>query len=242
MAPTFDTHLSMLNGVPLHSIEPEGRFAHQGVSLRTCNSNPFDFVEQLQQLLPHAGKIKALAVGKWAEDLYDLDPFEIVEELVENADALTSLESVFIADLIHSECPLEEIEQADLSPLLRAFPKLKNLTVRGTNGLSLHDVDHQGLESLTIQSHGLDATLVRQLGRVRLPSLCQLELWLGGADTGATYTPDDFEPLLKGTGTPKLKALTLREVGPVDAMRALTEHAPLAAWCNISVHSLGDEA
>jgi len=188
---------------------------------------------------PGVEKVKGLIVGNWGEVASGDGPEPIVEALVGARTRLTSIEALFIADLVSEESEISWIHQGDLSPLLSAYPALKVLGIRGANGLSLGRLDHPKLERLVIESGGLGRGVVQQIMSAQLPSLTHLELWLGDDGYGADTSPEDFAPLLDGSLFPKLQTLGLRNCHYADALAKVVATAPILSRISTLDLSLG---
>jgi hypothetical protein len=168
----------------------------------------------------------ALVVGEWGS-AYDL-PFP-VDLLVRNAARLPRLRALFAGELTFEQCEISWINQADLTPLLEAFPALERLWVRGSEGLRLTPMRHEGLRELVLQSGGLPAEVVRAVGAFDLPRLTHLELWLGVDNYGGDARADDLAPILTGRALPALTSLGLRNAEIADEVAAAVAAAPVVA-------------
>lgn len=191
-------------------------------------------------------RIVALVIGDWG--LYD-DPevssVGVRDALIEHAAAFPALRSLFFGDLTYEEAEISWIQQDDLAPLVAAYPRLTELTVRGTGDgggfpdastLALRVPEHTGLRSLTLQSGGLPGGLVRQVLSSGLPNLEHLELWLGIDQYGGDATPEDFAPLLSGDVFPHLRHLGLRNAQDTGLwLRALVEAPVLARLTTVDL-------
>ncbi|WDZ91856.1 STM4015 family protein [Nocardiopsis sp. HUAS JQ3] len=159
------------------------------------------------------GQLTALVIGEWGY-ASDGGLYQAADLLVEHADALPNLRSVFFGDITFDECELSWISQPDLGPLVAAFPRLEELTVKGADGmegrLGLHVSSHASLRSLTLRSGGLPGRVVREVASSGLPALEHLELWLGMEEYGGSASPQDLAPVLSGEAFPRLKYLGVR--------------------------------
>ena len=167
-----------------------------------------------------------LVIGAWAgEELYDTEA--PVEELCAEASKLPDLRALFLGDIIAEENEISWIQQADVSPLLAAFPKLELLRVRGGSGLAFTENRHANLRGLAFETGGMDASVVQSVANADLPNLEYLELWLGSEHYGATGTVEDLQPLLNGEQFPKLRYLGLRNCHFVDDIANVIANSPL---------------
>ena len=95
--------------------------------------------EKLTSLLQDskASKLEALVIGEWGETCEN-DSSEIVNALVDAKDKLSNIKAIFIGDIESAECEISWIRQSDISPILRAYPQLEILQVRGGEGLQFN--------------------------------------------------------------------------------------------------------
>ncbi|WP_329138984.1 STM4015 family protein [Streptomyces sp. NBC_01476] len=182
--------------------------------------------------------VRALIIGPWGE-VYDNDSGDVVEQLVAARDRLTGLQAVFIGDLEMEEAEISWIEQSDVTPLLTAFPGLREFGVRGGTGLRFPPVRHEGLRTLVFQTGGLPAQVVRGVAASELPALEHLELWLGVESYGGDATVDDLAPILAGGRFPALRHLALRNSEIQDEIAAAVASAPVVAQVTSLDLSLG---
>ncbi len=156
-----------------------------------------------------AKDVKELIIGVWFTE-FDDDSSEAIQLLVENKDKLPSLEALMIGDITYEENEVSWIEQSDINAVFGAFPNLKNLHVRGGNGLELGKVAHQNLETLMIETGGLDKSVIHQIAKADLPKLNHLELWLGDENYGWNGDISDIKLLYKKDLFPNLTYLGLK--------------------------------
>jgi hypothetical protein len=187
---------------------------------------------------PRAGEIEALVIGAWDFESSH-DSREIVEALVSARGKLRRLSAVFLGDITFEEQEISWIQQSDVSPILRAFPELEELRVRGGTGLALERPDHARLRKLVIETGGLPAEVVRSVAKADLPALRHLELWLGSESYGADATPADVAPILGGALLPSLRYLGLRDSEIADDLAAAVATAPILSRVRVLDLSLG---
>ncbi|MGW5421157.1 STM4015 family protein [Streptomyces sp. NPDC003943] len=173
-------------------------------------------------------RVRAIVVGGW-DEAYDTSSAAIVEALAGAKDRLPALEAVFLGDMLSEDCEISWIMQSDVTPLLAAYPGLHTLAVRGASGLEFPPLRHEGLRRLVLQTGGLPASVVRDIGACDLPALEHLELWLGRDDYGNDTTPADLEPILAGTRLPALRYLGLRNSDTQDDVAAAVASAPVVS-------------
>ncbi|MFE4176783.1 STM4015 family protein [Streptomyces sp. NPDC056909] len=187
-------------------------------------------------------RVGALIIGSWS-DAYDSGPEPVIEALVAARDRLPALRALFLADIIGEECEISWINQGLVTPLLDAFPELVEFGVRGGQELRFPAVRHERLRSLTIETGGLNADVVRGVGASELPALEHLDLWLGVSDYGATTEVADLAPILAGSRFPRLRHLAVRNSEIQDEIAIALAGAPVVAALEIldlSMGTLGD--
>lgn len=182
---------------------------------------------------------RALVIGPWAEEMYDNTSAGMVERLVTNKNRLPNLVGLFLGDIILEEFEISWIHQSDVGPLLKAFPKLQLLRVRGGQTLEINHAHHDGLRALAIEAGGLGSDVLKSILSGNLPNLEYLELWLGTEEYGGTCTVEDLQPLLKGTKFPKLRYLGLRNCQFADDVASVVVNAPVVQRIEVLDMSLG---
>ena len=120
----------------------------------------------------------------------------------------------------YEECEVSWIEQGDYSNLLKALPNLKSLTIKGSNELSLGNIDHNNLEELEIICGGLPTSVIKQIASARLPKLKKLNLYFGVEDYGFDGTSDDIASILKAD---YIKNLTYLGLGDSEIQDEIVE-------------------
>jgi hypothetical protein len=187
-------------------------------------------------------KVRSLVVGSWSEP-FESGPDEVIEALVGASGQLTALRSLFIGDIESEECEISWITQGEVSPLLDSFPGLREFRLRGGQSLGFPAVRHEGLRSLTVETGGLGADVVRGVGESHLPALEHLDLWLGVSEYGGNAELADLAPFLSGASFPKLRYLALRNSEMQDEIAAAMAGAPVVAnleVLDLSMGTLGD--
>jgi len=190
---------------------------------------------------PEAANLEAIVFGMWGE--HDAEPTDFIELLITSSSRLPALKALFIGDIVSEENEISWIANGDLSGLWPAFPGLKELRVRGGNGLVLGKMDLPELTSLIIESGGLAREVVADALAAKLPSLTHLELWLGEENYGATSDAQQFEGLAL-PNMPALKTLALRDCDYADQLAAVIAKAPVLSRLDrldLSLGTLGDE-
>lgn len=198
------------------------------IEMEDFEAAPEEFEAAFERLLARSGPAgpTALIVGEWGSAYETAFPADL---LVRNAARLGGLRALFIAEMSSEQCEISWINQGDITPLLRAFPALERLWVRGAQGLELTPLRHEGLRELVIQSGGLPAEVIRAIGASDLPHLTHLELWLGVEQYGGDARADDLAPILAGRSLPALTHLGLRNAEIADEVAAAVAAAPVVA-------------
>ncbi|MEU3477988.1 STM4015 family protein [Streptomyces sp. NPDC033754] len=173
-------------------------------------------------------RVRAVVVGGWDEP-YETSSAFVVEALIAARDRLTGLRAVFLGDMTGEDCEISWIVQSDVTPLLAAYPALREFGVRGGTGLAFPAIRHDGLQSLVVETGGLPAEVVRGIAGSELPALESLELWLGTDEYGGDSTTEDLAPVLAGTGFPALRHLGLCNSVIQDEVAAAVAGAPVVA-------------
>lgn len=179
-----------------------------------------------------------LIFGYWGAG-YETSSAGPVEMLVGAAAHFPRLKALFLGDIIMEEDEISWITQSDVTPLLRAYPGLERLDVRGGNGLELSPLSSSALKVLRIESGGLPAPVVRAIGASHLPSLQTLELWLGIQHYGGNTTVADLAGILSGERLPALRRLGLMDSEIEDEICSAVATAPVIARLSEIALSMG---
>ncbi|MFJ1745906.1 STM4015 family protein [Streptomyces sp. NPDC088116] len=182
-------------------------------------------------------KVRALVLGHGLHYMPD-------DKLIELSDRLTGLEALFLSDLEDEEEMISTMYQSDLAPLLEAFPGLRELAVRGGEGLDFPVTGHAGLRSLRVESGGMPPGAAERIAAADLPSLERLELWLGDDNYGGGTTVEQLAPLLAGERKPALRHLGLQNSPIQDELAAAVASAPVVprlTSLSLSMGTLSDE-
>ncbi|QKV97977.1 STM4015 family protein [Streptomyces sp. NA02950] len=167
-------------------------------------------------------------------------PERPVELLLDHRSRLTGLEAVFLGDVVEqADRGISWLHQTDLTPVLRAYPRLRDLGVRGGFGLDFPVMRHDGLRSLRFESDGLPPEVVERVIAADLPQLERLEMWLGANDNLGTPTVEHIAPLLAGDRFPALRHLGLQNSPLQDEIAAAVAAAPLVAQLTSLSLSMG---
>ncbi|MBG0829856.1 STM4015 family protein [Planomonospora sp. ID67723] len=221
-------------GLPLaetsHSQQPSAAEAAWTVGAWEFQDVGGDFAANLARFVEHVDstQVRALIVSGW-EQPYRESADHVVAALVENAAAFPALRAIFLGDMPSERCEISWIKQADVTPLLEAFPLLERLEIRGGSGLRLRPVRHEALKVLRFESGGLPAGVVRAVGESEFPALEHLELWLGVSQYGGDATVADLAGILSGERLPALRRLGLQDSEIQDEIAAAVASAPIVA-------------
>ena len=198
-------------------------FSGTAVRLRCAYDTDHTLQSALSALLAQPGieQLEALIFGLWMEggESYDVTPNPAIELLVAQKDKLPNLKALFVGDIVSEENEISWIGQGDMSPLWAAFPTLEHFRARGGNGLRLGKIVHQALNTLIIETGGMDNSVVHEIMESQAP-LRHLELWLGEDGYGDTTRLSDFDPLFEGEVFPDLKSLALNNSTYQDDLAA----------------------
>jgi hypothetical protein len=230
---TIGHHITAFAGRPIVAFPLEGDLPDDPGQVAWRIEDPeYDGGEEFERRLTGlaeqewAGQITALVIGAWGS-AYDSAP--PVDKLVAVASRLTSLDALFLGEMTFEECEISWINHSEVTPLLEAYPRLQTLTIRGSEGLSLKSVRHESLRSLTFQSGGLPADIIRSVADCDLPQLQHLELWMGTENYGGDATVEDLAPILAGSRFPALTSLGLRNAEIADMIATALASAPVVA-------------
>ncbi|OMI41352.1 STM4015 family protein [Streptomyces sparsogenes] len=235
----YAAHLTELHGLPAFDFpapgakeqlpEPEAvawRISHDPYAGEEEKS----FAERFQRFLDtvDTSRVRALIFGIWGES-YGCDSSTVIEPLVAAKDRLAALEALFIGDIEAEEAEISWIEQSDVTPVLHAFPGLRELGIRGGTKLAFPAVRHEHLRTLRFETGGLPGRVVRGVGESELPALERLEMWLGVEEYGGDATVADLGGLLAGSRFPALRHLGLQNSEIQDEIAAAVATAPVVA-------------
>jgi hypothetical protein len=196
---------------------------------------------------PNLENVTMLTVGAW-QRLMEVDQgFEVaVAAIVSAREKFPNLTALFIGDVDSEECEVSWMRQADLSPLLLAYPNLEHLTARGGDDqgqglLSFGQLHHAHLKSLAIETGGLRSAVLDEIRHAELPNLEHLELYFGTERYGGTITLEELRSFLYiiPTKFPKITYLGLRDCEFADDLAvAITENGGIAVLQQLSVLDL----
>lgn len=198
--------------------------------------------QRLDSLVANEGAtaLQAIVIGAWGKVCEGDDSGTIIETLAGFAPRLPELRALFLGDMTYSECELSWINQGDVTPLLRAFPNLREFGVRGGSGLRLSRIDHPHLVSLTIETGGLSRETIRDIFLCQFPALEKLVLLLGESNYGFDGGVEDLQPLMTGKLFPNLKHLGLMNSEIANDIAAVIVNAPVVERLEVLDLSMGN--
>ncbi|WP_030199968.1 STM4015 family protein [Streptomyces sp. NRRL S-87] len=236
---SYPRHLTESYGLPVFTFpgpDDEGRTplpAADSVAWRIA-SDSYDAEESWTEAFTRftaavdTSRVRAIVVGAW-EEAYENGPEDIIGALVGARAELPALRALFLGDMVSEECEVSWINQGDVGPLLENFPELEEFGVRGGTGLAVPPFTHRHLRSLTVETGGLPARVVRNIAASDLPALTHLDLWLGTDEYGGDSTLTDVEPIMAGDRLPGLRHLALRNSEYQDEIATAMASAPVVA-------------
>ena len=147
-----------------------------------------------------------LVIGNWG-GAWEESCQAIIDSIVEKADRFSHIQRLFIGNMGFEDCEVSWIMQGDYSQVWKAMPQLKELTIKGSMDLTLGEIEHENLESLTIICGGLGTTVIKQIEKAKLPSLKKLLLYIGVEDYGFDGDAGSIKELLANSDFPNLTYL-----------------------------------
>jgi hypothetical protein len=230
---TVFEHLTRFGGVPVIEFGSDAAPApgtRVAWAVRTEYDGEENFTEIFERFLATVDTtaVTHLVLGRWSQD-YGTSSAGPLQLLVAAAPLLPALKAVFFGDIIREEEEISWIEQCDITPLLRAYPGLERLDVRGGNGLELSPLSSTALKVLRFETAGLRPAVVRAIGASDLPNLQTLDLWLGIQERGGNTAAADLAGILGGERLPALTRLGLMNSEAQDELCAAVATAPVAA-------------
>ncbi|MBD1920741.1 HEAT repeat domain-containing protein [Microcoleus sp. FACHB-831] len=206
-------------------------------------------LDQFEMLLkdPQASKVEAL-VCRMRYDYQNRQQFKTYVDAISGASKqLTSLKALFIGDGEEHQYRKSRLEVSDISPILKAYPNLEVLQVRGRidrySSLNLEDLRHDCLKTLIVETADIDDRNFAQICALRLPALEYLELWLG-TQLYLTEAIDSLSPILFNELFPNLSYLGLRSSEETDRIASVLVQSPIIdrlAVLDLSMGTLTDK-
>lgn len=159
---------------------------------------------------PDFPELKKIIIGCWgwaAED--GCQP--VLDGIVENREQFSGIEELFVGDMDFEECEVSWIIQGNYSRLWEAMPGLRELTIKGSTDLTLGNIRHDNLESLTIICGGLPESVIKEIEKAKLPNLKKLLLYIGSDNYGFDGNEDTIKSLLDHMDFPNLEYLGIAD-------------------------------
>ncbi|MBD1914058.1 MULTISPECIES: HEAT repeat domain-containing protein [unclassified Leptolyngbya] len=202
-----------------------------------------DFKKFLQD--PRAGEVEALIFSDRSRYIDDGGYRGSRRELKE-ASRLRSLKALFIGPY-DWDLQISFTHLCDISDVLRAYPNLEMLCLRGGDDDRNPDapweefttVQHDHLKTLIVETGGLSAEKIAQILTLKLPALEHLELWLGCLDYGGRSSIDDLMPILSGEAFPNLVYLGLRNSEYADEVAVAITQSKIMETIKVLDLSMG---
>src|SRR4051794_35719753 len=129
-AVSVNRYVDTFAGLPVADFDPERVTRLDGEHAWRLRSENIDI--RLEPLIarfldtPHASDVRALVWGFWGGSF--APP---LAQLVAAADQLPHLMALFIGDITCAELEMSWIVHGDVTPVLRAYPRLEELRIRG---------------------------------------------------------------------------------------------------------------
>lgn len=226
-------------------LDPETTVYRVGLSYEEFDTtSPVTWTKKFADFLssPNANGLTGLVVGAWNYEMDAAETTHMIEAIAAASKRLPSLTALFLGDIVSEESEISWIEQADVSPILQAYPALEILRIRGSNGLTFGErLSHAHLKELAIETGGLNPAIIHEVLQADLPALEHLELWLGTPDYGGNAALDDLAPLLSPSSQlfPRLRYLGLRDSEIANDLAAALTISPLIERIHVLDLSLG---
>ena len=156
---------------------------------------------------PEFTGLDELIIGSWGS-AYDEDGCQpIIDDIARNADQFSHITKLFVGDMDYEECEVSWIMQGNYSKVWKAMPQLKELTIKGSMDLTLGEIEHENLESLTIICGGPGTDVIKEIEKAKLPGLKKLLLYIGVEDYGFDGDAGTIKELLENSDFPNLTYL-----------------------------------
>ena len=238
----YDTPIfNIKDGQPIHA---DKKYAYRIHCEYEDKHSAQQYLDSLLAAVPN-DKIEVIVLGAW-EESYEQSPQNFIDKLIASQDKLTNLKALFIGDMTYEDCEISWINQGSYQALLRAYPQLEALTIRGSTELDFEPVEHNHLKQLCIQSGGLPFDITQNIAQSDLPALEHLELWLGDDNYGFCGEPSQYKDALNTIAkkSPKLRYLGVKNSMIADKLALILskeEWITQLETLDLSMSTLGDE-
>lgn len=245
---TIGNHLEKFAGYTVVDWEPSKPLTNLDTTIYRIAVDYEDemgWVEKFESYLadPNVQQTKGLVLGAFSDEMFEEPPSEVLEAVLGAKDQFPLLDTLFLNDITYEENEISWIQNTDNAALIHAFPKLKHFGTRGGQDLSFTDLNAPELETLIVQTGGLDSDTLNQIITAKLPKLTHLELYLGSANYGGDTSLEDLEPILNDC-FPLLTYLGLKDSEYQDDIAKAVIDSPVVKHLEVldlSLGTLGDE-
>lgn len=226
-------HIETFYGKPVAQFDPKGGDIDPSNALKL--SVDWEAAEAGQTMLsmlqslaahPKASAVEALIIGVW-EEAYETSAQVFIDFLVEHGDTFANLKALFVGEMIGEENEVSWIQQGNYNDIFATFKQLTHLQIRGSEGLSLGQVNHDKLQTVILETGGLPSKVLEQLAQGSLPELTRLDLWLGTDDYGFDGELKHIEPFVDQSKFPKVTQLALCNSDLQDDICALVVNSDI---------------
>lgn len=155
---------------------------------------------------PDFPDLNEVIIGGWGNE-YEDSCQPILDAIADNADKFSHITKLFVGDMDYEVCEVSWIIQGNYSRIWNAMPQLKELTIKGSTDLTLGEIAHENLESLTIICGGLGTDVIKEIENAKLPNLKKLLLYIGVEGYGFDGNADTIKELLANSDFPNLTYL-----------------------------------
>lgn len=187
---------------------------------------------------PNANQTRGIVLGMYSDEMFEESSATTIDLLRNAKDKLPLLDTIFVNDVVCEENEISWIINADNAPLIHAFPKLKHFGTRGGNELRFNHLNAPTLETLIVQSGGLDSSTITDIANADLPNLKHLEVYLGTSDYGFSGSVNDLTPILQDRFN-QLTYLGLKNCEIQDDIAIAVANAPVTSHLKTLDLSLG---
>lgn len=160
---------------------------------------------------PEFPQLDEVIIGSWGGAWEEEGCQPILDGIISHAEDFSHVRHLFIGDMDYEECEVSWIVQGNYEKLWAALPNLKELTIKGATELTLGNVDHPGLEALTIICGGLPSSVLKELQNARLPRLQKLLLYIGSDCYGFDGNAETIKEFLEQSHFPALTYLGIAD-------------------------------
>ena len=167
--------------------------------------------QQLEKLSKqfNVSEMDTMVIGEWETACEGGGSVTAVKSLIKYKHVFSALKHLFVGDMNSEECEMSWIVQTDYSKFYKHYPQLESFGLRGSDNLSLGNIQLPKLKHLIIETGGLNASVIHDIAKSDLKNLEHLEIWLGTDDYGCNIKIEDLQPILNSS-YPKLKYLGLK--------------------------------